>query len=203
MKTNFFAIARETKKIYFDTDVRIKPLSKVCTAGCSFCCHQNVRVHFGEAPAIEKFIKEDMSLQTKSLVKQNLISWFEYFDSVTPNDRPLNDADILKFEKQITVDRIPCAFLIDDRCSIYKARPLVCRTHFVRDSSELCKQDPHRNGDITGIEIQKQKFNEISKASDMFGIRLLAYAVQESLGLNHTCKPIGLNIAPTLRPTDS
>lgn len=201
MKTNLPAIARETKRIYFDTDVRMNSIPKICGEGCSFCCHQNVRVHFGEGPAIEKFIRENMPGQTKELVKQNLICWFKYFDLNTPNGRVLTEADILQFEKQITVDRIPCAFLVNDRCSIYKARPLVCRTHLVNDSSELCNKNPHRNGDVAGIEIQKQKFSEISKASDMLGIRLLAYAVQETLGLNHTCKPVGLDVAPTLRPT--
>ena len=200
MKTNLPAIARETKRIYFETDVRMKSVSKVCTVGCSFCCHQNIRVHFGEGPAIEKFIKDEMPAQTKILVKQNLISWFEYFDKNTPNGGVLTEADILRLEKQITVDRIPCAFLVNEGCSIYKARPLVCRTHSVNDSSELCNQDPHRNGDSAGIEIQRQKFSEISKSSDMLGIRLLAYAVQETLGLNHRCKPVGLDASPTLRP---
>jgi Fe-S-cluster containining protein len=200
MKTNLPAIARETKRIYFDTDVRMKSIPKVCAEGCSFCCHQNVRVHFGEGPAIENFINEEMSSQNKALVKQNLISWFNYFDENTPNRGGLTEADILRFEIQITIDRIPCAFLVNERFSIYKARPLVCRTHSVNDSSELCNQNPHRNGDSTGIEIQRQKFGEISKASDMFGIRLLAYVVQDVLGLNRNCKPVGLDVSPTLRP---
>lgn len=200
MKINLPAIARETKRIYFDTDVRMKTIPKVCAEGCSFCCHQNVRVHLGEGPAIEKFINEEMSSQTKELVKQNLIAWFDYFDKNTPNGVVLTEIDILRFEKQITIDRIPCAFLVNERCSIYKARPLVCRTHSVNDSSELCNQNPHRNGDSKGIEIQRQKFGEISKASDMLGIRLLAYAVQEVLGLNHNCKPVALDVSPTLRP---
>lgn len=199
MNAHLPAIARETKRIYSDTDLRMKSVQKVCSEGCAFCCHQNVRVHFGEGPAIEKFINDEMPLDTKKVVKENLISWFKYFDEQTPLGRVLNNSDILRFEKQITIDRIPCAFLVNDRCSIYEARPLACRTHSVNDTSELCKQDPYRNGDPSGIEIQKQKLSEISKVSDMLGIRLLAYAVKEVLGVNHTCKPVGLDVAPTLR----
>ncbi len=199
MKTYSPAISREIKRIYFDTDVSMKSVSKVCAESCSFCCHQNIRVHNYEGAYIEKFIIDDMPIEDKATVKNNLIYWLKYFDSNTPNGRILNEHDILQFEKQITIDRIPCAFLVNDRCSIYKVRPLVCRVHSVNDSPELCKQDPHRNGDMRGIKIRNLKFNEISKASDMFGIRLLAYAAQETLGINHTCKPIGFNVVPTLR----
>lgn len=201
MKTNIPVIAREVKRVYFETDVQMKSVAKVCGEGCSHCCHQNVRVHFGEGPSIEKFIISELSAETKQVVKMNLIKWFEYFDASTPNDRVLNEADILRIEKQITIDRIPCAFLINDKCSIYKGRPLVCRTHSANDSTDLCAQNPHRNGDMKGIEIQKQRMREISRISDMAGIRLLAYAVQETLGLNHRCKPISLDVIATLRPT--
>ncbi|OGS92720.1 MAG: hypothetical protein A2061_04425 [Gallionellales bacterium GWA2_59_43] len=200
MRIDLPAVAREVKRIYFDTDVQMKSIAKVCTDNCPHCCHQNVRVHFGEGPIIEKFIREEMAAEVKARVKENLAEWLAYFDSVTPSGRILAEADILQFEKQITLDRMPCAFLVDGRCSIYKTRPLVCRTHSVNDSSSECNYDPHRNGDPKGIEIQRRKFEEISRASDMVGIRLLAYAVQEVLDLNHQCKPIGFNVAPTLRP---
>jgi Fe-S-cluster containining protein len=197
MKTNPSAIARNVKQIYFDTDVRMKSIPKICEEGCSFCCHQNVLIHGSEGPAIEKFIQEEMPSETKTIVRQNLISWFNYFDKNTPNGVILTMENIVQFEKQIAIDRIPCAFLINDRCSIYKARPLVCRTHSVSDSSQLCNQDPHRNGDSAGLEIQKKKFGEITKASGMLSIRLLAYAVQETLGLNRDCKAVSILVSLT------
>lgn len=36
----------------------------------------------------------------------------------------------------------PCPFLADVRCSVYEARPLVCRTyHSLRTSAALCSMD--------------------------------------------------------------
>lgn len=200
MKTNLSAVARDVKRIYFEADVQMKAVSKMCSRGCSHCCHQNVRVHSGEGPAIEKYIREEMPPDVKQRVRDNLIRWLEYFDKNTAQNRVLIESDILQFERQIARDRVPCAFLIDNECSIYKARPLVCRTHSVNDSPLICQDDPHRNGDMKGIKIQKQQFEAILKASDMVSIRLLAYAVQETLGVNHACKPIGFDVVPTLRP---
>lgn len=200
MKTNLTAIARDVKKIYFDTDLAMKSVPKVCRPGCSHCCHQNIRIHFGEGPAIERYIRDDLDPTTRSAAKLNLATWLDYFDRTTPNGRPLTDIDILVFERQVTKDRIPCPFLIDQQCAIYRARPLVCRTHSINDTAAACAADAHRNGDPAGIAIQVRKVEEISKAADALGIRLLAYAVQEVLGLHHPCKPIQLQMAPTLRP---
>lgn len=201
MKKNLNGVAQEVKKVYFDTDVAMKFVPKVCGgAGCSHCCHQNIRVHFGEGPVIERYIKQDMDPTTKEVVKTNLTSWLAYFDQHTPNGRPVTDTDLLVFETQIAQDRMPCFFLVDGRCAIYKVRPLVCRTHCVNDSPNDCAANAHRNGDPAGIEIQKRKIAEISRVSDMFGVRPMAYAVQESLGLRHSCKPLYIEMAPTLTP---
>lgn len=200
MKTNLPAVAREVKRVYFETDVRMKAVPKACSKGCSHCCHQNVRVHSGEGPTIEKYIREEMPSDIKQQVKANLTRWLKYFDKSTAQNRVLLESDILQFERQIAKDRVPCALLVNNECSIYKARPLVCRTHSVNDSPSICQGDPHRNGDMKGVTIQQQQFSAISKASDMVGIRLLAYAVQETLDVNHVCKPIGFDVVPTLRP---
>lgn len=191
-------MARDVKRIYFDTDVAMKTVPKVCGAGCSHCCHQNIRIHGGEGPAIDRYITEELDQATRAVVKQNLAAWLEYFDKVTPGR--LAYVDVLAFEQRITKDRVPCFFLIDGRCSIYRARPLVCRTHSVNDSAEACAADRHRNGDEAGLDIQRRKFSEISKAVDAFSIRLLAYSVQEALSLNHRCKPVTIPANLTLQP---
>jgi len=127
-----------------------------------------------------------------------MLRWFEYFNSVTPAD-VLRESDVLEFERRIAADRVACPFLINNECSIYPVRPLVCRTHAVNDTAELCKDDPHRNGDSKGVMIQATRLQEITRVSDMAGVRLLTYATAETLGITLSLKPMEQIVTPTLR----
>jgi Fe-S-cluster containining protein len=84
-----------------------------CHSGCSHCCHQTV----GITP-LEGFAIADLVLQTRSADElQSLLSKL---------DQRVAETVGLTAKEQYS-PRFPCVFLADGACSIYAARPLVCR----------------------------------------------------------------------------
>jgi uncharacterized protein len=74
----------------------------VCRAGCSGCCHHHLSVFKVEADAIAEAVAA-LPDEIRQRVTQQA--------------------------KQITADeRQVCPLLVDDRCAIYAARPVICRT---------------------------------------------------------------------------
>jgi len=71
-----------------------------CKKGCSQCCHTDISIFEVEAKNIRNWFK-GLSEDERSQIKAN---WSE--------------------KKAITA----CAFLRNDACTIYEARPLICRT---------------------------------------------------------------------------
>jgi Fe-S-cluster containining protein len=203
MNKNINQVAREIKQIYKETDVKMKDIQNVCQKGCSYCCHQTIPVHSAEELPIMKYINTNFEKDLIEDIKKNLINWFEYFDKNTPNEKILDEQDILVFSEKHVKDFIACPFLIDDECTIYQSRPLVCRTFSVNDTSDLCQDKPNRMGDIKGYDLQKKKFEQIVKVADFVGTRLLPYAVAEQFGIKKQLKPIGTNVINTLNKQNS
>jgi hypothetical protein len=85
-----------------------------CREGCSHCCFTSLTVFLSEALVISNWFMEQSAENQRSLMK----AWRE-----TP---PFSGADASGIE------RPACTFLrADGRCSIYPARPVVCRTQGV------------------------------------------------------------------------
>lgn len=82
-----------------------------CRAGCSWCCQQTVMVTAPEVLRIINFM-QDM----EEGARERAITRLRDLDSRTRG---------LGAKARETVRR-PCAFLEDQRCTIYQARPLVC-----------------------------------------------------------------------------
>jgi Fe-S-cluster containining protein len=73
-----------------------------CRTGCSSCCHHHLSVFTLEADAIAQAV------------------------TALPNEMQQR---VIEQAKQITGDESqPCPLLVDDRCAIYAARPVICRT---------------------------------------------------------------------------
>jgi Fe-S-cluster containining protein len=78
----------------------------VCRSGCSGCCHHHLSVFAVEAAAIGEAV--DALPET---LRQRLAQQARDVLGMEARDEP-------------TI----CPMLVDDRCSIYAARPLICRT---------------------------------------------------------------------------
>lgn len=80
-----------------------------CRLGCSRCCYTELAVFPLEARSIEGFFRA-LSTEDQNALKEK---W----------KRPLSQARDFH-EQEVEA----CPFLIDESCTIYEARPLICRT---------------------------------------------------------------------------
>lgn len=89
-----------------------------CRPGCSHCCHMNTMIYEHEAIRLAEVTGRKMTrLQF----------------------RPLDEVTVAGMQ----FDGKPCTFLVENQCSVYADRPLVCRTHHsLGDSGELCSSNP-------------------------------------------------------------
>lgn len=71
-----------------------------CAEGCSKCCYTDISVFEVEA--------------------ENIKEWFNSLDEQKKSE--------LKTLWQTPVESGACSFLYNDRCSVYEARPIICRT---------------------------------------------------------------------------
>jgi len=109
-------------------------LNITCTAGCASCCYHPISISILEAIPIYRM-----------LVRHG--KW------TTGLRKKLNEAS----ERQIgasyeiwLLSLIPCPLLtIDNRCSVYDERPLICRTYVSVGDSHYCH--PHRLGPETKL----------------------------------------------------
>ncbi len=106
-------------------DNRIRPEAKAlsqCRSGCSRCCYTDISVFSVEADNIRQWFSQLTISQQSDL-------WSKWSQSL---------AQKMNFRGD-TVSS--CTFLHDEHCTIYEARPLICRTQgmafrFREDSEE-------------------------------------------------------------------
>jgi Fe-S-cluster containining protein len=91
-----------------------------CAAGCSACCSQQVAVAPVEAAAIAQYVTRHFTDEEDTA----LVARLRALDTLTRGKTALERAHM----------REPCAFLVENRCSIYPVRPLRCRAVYSRDA---------------------------------------------------------------------
>jgi Fe-S-cluster containining protein len=96
-----------------------------CKEGCSWCCHQTVRVTAPEAFLIARFISSLADLGLRTIIEDALRKLDMQTRGLTPKAR--------------AILRTPCAFLKEDRCTIYAIRPLAC-AEFTSFNVNDCKK---------------------------------------------------------------
>lgn len=90
-----------------------------CSAGCSYCCHVHVEATVPEILAVARHVERTWTAVAQAALRDRLARHVRRVE-------PLDD-------QQRWQARIPCALLGDDgRCTIYEARPLVCRSFSAR-----------------------------------------------------------------------
>jgi hypothetical protein len=83
-----------------------------CRAGCSHCCHVQVGVSPPEIFRLAAFIRERFTPEQLAALRARLAA----LDNVTRGMSVQERAE----------SRLPCALLVEDRCSAHPARPLAC-----------------------------------------------------------------------------
>lgn len=101
--------------IYNDT-----PKEVDCSEGCSWCCYSRVGVTELEMKAVESHIRHRFThLQVQRVVKAAKALKKKY-QKLTQEER--------------VYSRDACPLLMDNRCSVYNSRPLMCRSALSMDA---------------------------------------------------------------------
>lgn len=88
-----------------------------CKPGCSHCCHMNTMIYEHEA------------IRLADVTGRKMVRL------------PYRPRDVVVMVGD-QFNRKPCTFLVENKCSVYEDRPLVCRTHHsLRDTSNACSMD--------------------------------------------------------------
>lgn len=174
----------------------MRPLPKVCGAGCDACCHQSVDVCSWEEMPILHYIATILDDATRKQIGEGVMNWFNFFNSITrPADRktPLTEHELAEVDRRFREKRLPCPFLINHTCAIYPVRPLVCRRHIAVSNPDRCCTDPHRDTTPKAMHGFRQTartfFNPTISA--VF-TKPLAYVVTDMLKLDIASKPIAV-----------
>ncbi len=81
--------------------------------------------------------------ETKQTIKENLESWFVFFNRNAPDNKVLDAQDLLQnFHFLHPLNKHGCPLLVNNLCSIYNSRPLACRIHVVESNPSECEKDP-------------------------------------------------------------
>ncbi len=110
-----------------------------CKCGCSHCCHSQVKIIPVEALSIYTYVKQKFSDIEISELKERISSFHGLTQGKT-------------FEQRFSIKQtLPCIFLMSEQCSIYQARPSICRSWNSLDKS-ACVTAYHSKNSQAEIE---------------------------------------------------
>jgi Fe-S-cluster containining protein len=112
-----------------------------CREGCAWCCHKQVGVAAPEILRIVTHLQQTMAPNELEALR----------------DRVARLNDQRQKSPSRTRSGIPCALLVDNRCSVYPVRPLTCRG-FNSTNAQRCELslDP-RNGAVVPAYAPQQR----------------------------------------------
>ncbi len=113
-----------------------------CRKGCDACCHQLVMTTMAEAREAARWIRSQPVPEQERLAV-SLEQWLEATEVLRRRLQEGADAELETLVDGLATEywaqRIPCPFLQAGSCSMYAARPLICRHHFSLSDPELCR----------------------------------------------------------------
>lgn len=86
-----------------------------CGPGCDFCCHLRVRIFPHEAIALWRQLRTAIPPEEATVIERRLRDNARRIDGMTVAEHH--------------AARIPCAYLIDGRCSAHEVRPSACAAY--------------------------------------------------------------------------
>jgi Fe-S-cluster containining protein len=120
-------------------------LKIACGPGCNYCCEQLVMVWLPEAHRIAEWLRAPERAAARQAFLEAYPRWKEQVGDAPDRIAELTaqmkkgehlDAHIAQWRQ-----RVLCAFNRDGLCTIYEARPLVCRNCHALDTNEHCRGD--------------------------------------------------------------
>lgn len=173
---------RKLKRLYEKFGNALQPISGItsCKAGCSECCHLLVLTSQLEAEMIKDYISSRCTPEELAELKEKVSSHKDLLSSLTV----YNTGSFSGESTQAYLSaKIPCAFLDDNHCcSIYEARPFICRKYLVFDNPEICsnpfnKTTQYYSGYHSTVKDAIIKLNQLTYGSDYKYKHLLSWFV--------------------------
>ena len=160
-----------------------------CKKGCCHCCKQIVVIYDFEKPFIKEAIKK-LKPGIKEQVKQSYLQSKEHLSAYMGTRNQISfDEYVTTYNKLFVEHEIPCPFLINDLCAIYKERPIGCQWHMVEDEPELCKKNPLRDATQESLQLQ-YNFGKYLLKLGRFGFQSLFMGLDEVFGKNKSTRMI-------------
>jgi len=154
-----------------------------CKAGCSFCCRQpRITITPHEAIALFRYLRSQIPDEKASAIAAQVLANAERIASMTETER--------------RSARIPCAFLVDDRCSAYAARPAVCAAYHSVSRDE-CQDSYNDASDLSARIPMLESVRQIHGAMEQGMFKAL-----EDLKLNGETVELHTAVAALLRDPD-
>ena len=135
-----------------------------CKEGCSYCCSVPVDVSAPEVFAIVELLEAVKSRDDLDALRRRIDDYLERHAGMSLEER--------------RGARVACPLLEDNRCSIYRARPLSCRGWNSYDV-EKCRRDYEAPMKAGGVEVFAPQFKAAQAVKK--GLR----AALEAAGLEH------------------
>lgn len=131
---------KKLKKLYEKLDAASAPVAEAssCRQGCGHCCQLLVLTSRLEKEYIEEYLSSHFSEEEIKEFKNKINTHKDLLSKLTVYRDGSFESGA---KKQYLSSRIPCAFLDENQnCSIYEARPFICRKYLVFDSPEACAE---------------------------------------------------------------
>lgn len=158
-----------------------------CKAGCANCCSQLFSLNTAHVDLIVRRLQNNRTLL--AAVRKNIAARKAQIAKLSGEISELNGlkgVDDHAFSLGWLKLKIPCAFLIDDKCSIYDIRPMVCATYISLAPPRVCAIDPKGYLPLSMARIKSDFIQAITNLCHKHKIRLemrtdLSAAIEERL----------------------
>ena len=114
----------------FDGLTKDKPKTIECAQGCNYCCYSSVTITNTELSELALFIRSNYNVPQMTELKRRLTATKVKYQKLTKEER-ITSRDL-------------CPLNDGGSCSVYKARPLFCRSamSYSKDTCKLAHEDP-------------------------------------------------------------
>ena len=121
----------------------------VCKAGCSYCCLQVPELYAIEFEAIKE-AQQKLLRPVRKLIATQTKKVLEAFDRIArEHPEAISDND-LNAQGIRLMPRIPCPYLVNQKCAVYQVRPTICRCWF---NDRRCTQGAPMGQNLTNSRI--------------------------------------------------
>ncbi len=132
-----------------------------CKPGCAACCRHMVPISTTEAAMIRELIAE-MPPERQQATRERFAQAVRIMESAElvedfNFDLPPTGPDYRELGLKYLSLGIECPFLVDEACSIYAERPLVCREYLAVSPPENCARTNDRGVEIVPIALSASK----------------------------------------------